>query len=171
MERNIKWPHLPGHNKTTFATAFPQKWFLPPPSPIKTKAGPFNCHSCLKEIFGGFDQSWLYPRPIYAYHYSDLLCSSMYQEGLHPWIFDRCNFRLPLLLVCRQLLYYFQWVGTKGSRRKMPIRPLPPIYLSVLLTWYQCDISTWSVHFFSQAWSAQGDGTLGKNFTPLRLVL
>ena len=42
MERNIKWPHLPGHNKTTFATAFPQKWFLSPPSPIKTKAGPFR---------------------------------------------------------------------------------------------------------------------------------
>ena len=141
MERNIKWPHLPGHNKTTFATAFPQKWFLPPPSPIKTKAGPFNCHSCLKEIFGGFDQSWLYPRPIYAYHYSDLLCSSMYQEGLHPWIFDRCKIWLPLTAFRVQttaVLFSMSWhqgIKEKDANQAPPPN-LPLCIPNVVSMWY-----------------------------------
>ena len=139
MERNIRWPHLPGHNKTTFATAFPQKWFLPPPSPIKTKAGPFNCHSCLKEIFGGFDQSWLYPRPICAYHYSDLLCSSMYQEGLHPRIIEvQVSTSTAFSVQTTAVLFSMSWhqgIKEKDANQAPPPN-LPLCIANVVSKWY-----------------------------------
>ena len=146
MERNIKWPHLPGHNKTTFTSAFPQKWFLPPPSPIKTKAGPFRCQILNWHLpfMSQRNLRWFWsvlalPPPHICL--SLLLCSSMYQEGLHPWIFDWCKIWLPLTAFRVQttaVLFSMSWhqgIKEKDANQAPPPN-LPLCIANVVSMWY-----------------------------------
>ena len=181
MERNIRWPHLPGHNKPPLPPPSRKKNVSPPPPcPIKTKAGPFR----------GQILNWHLPfmsQRNLRWFWSVLalppphICLSLFRLAL---LVDVSRGPSPLNIWQVQDLtstycfscadnccIIFNELAPRDQGERCQSGPSPPIYLSVLLTWYQSDISTWSVDFFSQAWSAQGDGTLGKNFSPSWLVL